>query len=716
MVNFDNKVQKKEWIWVLLITTIFICLLYHKVIKEPNQFLVPNGDGMKNYYTFMYHIKYDSSLMTFEGMNYPFGENIIFTDNQPLLSNTTKIISTILPFFQCYLPAVHNLSLILGIIFGGLGLFLCFRYLKVDFYFSVICTLGIIALNPQAARINAHFAMFYPIIPWIFYLWLHFWEGNKNLLISALIGLVITLSGLLHMYYFITGSILTCLSIFLYYIFKSPNGKWLEMIKVTLLQVIIPFTILTFLSSFFNHSSDRPTEPWGFFLFHSTWEGLFFSYKLPLFEFVNNNITKVRILDGEGKNYIGIAAVLVSLFGILQLFFNFKKFKIFIGSANITSYLLGIFILSALISFGYPFTISGLEWLLDYTGPFKQFRSIGRVGWVSFYAINLISVPLIYHWLKNKNVHQLYFYTIPFIILLEGVLFSNKRESYQTNLEAYQCATKQDLPINANDYQATLPDPYFHIGSESFSWWDQAENVNQTFKLGYTLHLPTMGVNMSRTSFKQSLLLNELIDQPTKVPEIIEIIRKKSTKPILVIESKLQINDSRAKLTHWTKYAPIVFENDEFLLRRLELEMFEQVVKIYNDSIRQMVTVPPPFKKNLEFTKIKGSNGWGYESSIQFDSIISGKYIISYTMECPNPTFVLSTTEAYQFDNIHGTLDYVGEGNRFNYKKIEGQKLLFETPVNLKSNVAKLVVKVSKFNQKEKDILQISNAHIRTAL
>lgn len=71
-----------------------------------------------------------------------------------------------------------------------------------------------------------------------------------------------------------------------------------------------------------------------------------------------------------------------------------------------------------------------------------------------------------------------------------------------------------------------------------FSWWEQGEVVTQSYKIGYNMALPSMGVMMSRTSFGQSLLLNELTNQPFKVPKIIDIIRAKSKKPLLVIETK----------------------------------------------------------------------------------------------------------------------------------------------------------------------------------
>lgn len=41
-------------------------------------------------------------------------------------------------------------------------------------------------------------------------------------------------------------------------------------------------------------------------------------------------------------------------------------------------------------------------------------------------------------------------------------------------------------------------------------------------------------------------------------------------------------------------------------------------------------------------------------------------------------------------------------------------KILIETPINIKPNATKVLIRVTKFNQKEKHNLNIENAHIRS--
>jgi hypothetical protein len=83
-------------------------------------------------------------------------------------------------------------------------------------------------------------------------------------------------------------------------------------------------------------------------------------------------------------------------------------------------------------------------------------------------------------------------------------------------------------------------------------------------------------------------------------------------------------------------------------------------------------------------------------------------------MTCPDPTYVLSTSEIWQFDQNHNMLDYVGEGNRFNYKMATETEYLFTAKINIKENTKKVVFKISKFNQKGKHNLNIRQAILKS--
>jgi hypothetical protein len=724
MPTFIRKLTSKN-IWLAaFVLLLFFSLVYRNILDHPNQFLVSGGDGMKNYYTFMYHIAQDSSYMGFEGMNYPFGENIIFTDNQPLFANAVKWLSHVFPGILCYLPAIHNLALLGGVILGAFGLYLCFLKRGVAAGFALIATAGLMLMHPQADRIHGHFALFYPVLPWLFLLWLSIFEKGIRWRYDVIIGTIILCSGLLHMYYFITGSILSVLGLFMLSLDKDKKPTLLPALRCFMIQIVVPFIVLYQFTSRFHVVTDRPSDPWGFFSFHSAWEGLFFSYRLPLFNLINTNLISVRELDVEGKYYMGILAVVFVLWQLGNG--GAKVVKSIIGKAwpsgalslalpgGRNQFLWGIFILSALISFGYPFTISGLEGMLDFTGPFKQFRSIGRVAWISFYAINLLAIPTFYTWWtkwQQGPKKTILYFALPGIALAEGVMMYYTKPVQQTELHAYYCTEAYgNLPVKAEEYQALLPDPYFSVGSEGFAWWEQGQNVNQNFALSYRLKIPTMGVNLSRTSHRESFLLNELVCQPYRVPEIIKLIAAKDTRPLLVVETKLDVHEHRCRLRHWTQETPVVFENEEFRLRRLELASFDSIVQKFTDSLQR---IPQTTVKEVSFSKAKGPKGWGYEAYLPIDSTLKGQRTIGYWIEASNASIVHCITEVWQYDSLHNQLDYIGEANRFNYKKYEGNQLWIDTPVLIKPETTKLVIRVSKEKMKEAEQLQITRAGIR---
>src|SRR5689334_14984678 len=79
---------RKTW-RILVILTLPAAIIYHfftKIFACPACYLyVDIGDGEKNYFTLAWYVLHDKGWH-FSGMNYPYGENIIYTDNQPILA------------------------------------------------------------------------------------------------------------------------------------------------------------------------------------------------------------------------------------------------------------------------------------------------------------------------------------------------------------------------------------------------------------------------------------------------------------------------------------------------------------------------------------------------------------------------------------------------------------------------------------------------------
>src|SRR5258708_5825721 len=84
-----TKTQQRIWLFLTFLFAIgIVAITFPQILMNPGH-VVPNlsGDGGKNMFAYLYHILYDKGLW-FSGMNYPYGEHILYVDGQPLLSVT----------------------------------------------------------------------------------------------------------------------------------------------------------------------------------------------------------------------------------------------------------------------------------------------------------------------------------------------------------------------------------------------------------------------------------------------------------------------------------------------------------------------------------------------------------------------------------------------------------------------------------------------------
>ena len=87
-----NSFKKSSWfILFFLLTLSLISYRWSEWINLPSHYVVePYGDGIKSYLVPLYHIKFDKSFNHYDGMNYPYGENIVAADGLATLSFPLK--------------------------------------------------------------------------------------------------------------------------------------------------------------------------------------------------------------------------------------------------------------------------------------------------------------------------------------------------------------------------------------------------------------------------------------------------------------------------------------------------------------------------------------------------------------------------------------------------------------------------------------------------
>ena len=178
---------------VLLCGIAFVLVCYFPMVLNPNGYLFSSeGDGLKNYYTYAYHISHDTTLSEMEGMNFPYGENFLYTDGHPILSSALQKLNTISPFIGENAVGLLNVCMFLSMVLTFPVTFLLLKKFGISSWLAILFSIAIASLAPQVFRLQGHLALSYSVsIPLSWLMYLHYRDSDKKwwwLLIAAIIS------------------------------------------------------------------------------------------------------------------------------------------------------------------------------------------------------------------------------------------------------------------------------------------------------------------------------------------------------------------------------------------------------------------------------------------------------------------------------------------------------------------------------------------------
>src|SRR6187431_404614 len=158
------------WItFVLAVPGIIIFSAFKKIFPCPSCYLFEDGgDGLKNYYTLDYYVKHDQGWH-FTGMNYPYGENIIYTDNQPILAMLLGWLDRNVVDMDHHVIGTLNMLLLLSVYFAVLVCYLLLRRWSVGWWWALATSMCIVFMSPQLLRFHGHYGLGYIVfLPLLF--------------------------------------------------------------------------------------------------------------------------------------------------------------------------------------------------------------------------------------------------------------------------------------------------------------------------------------------------------------------------------------------------------------------------------------------------------------------------------------------------------------------------------------------------------------------
>lgn len=530
------------------------------------------GDAFNAYNLVTYHAKYDSTYTLFEGMAYPYGEHVTIASTIPLISNGLKFLISIgLDLTNYAIPILHY-SMLFSYLICALFLYLIFSRLALPPWFSLIVAIALTFMSPQAERLFGHYGLAHLYaIPATIYFLMRF-DERSDWWSSIGLFLTVLLTSLIQFYFFAITAFMIAFFYFFSFLKKARRSgneakKWLfpksEFIKYAThfsFQVILPYAL--FLIWFAQYDvPNRPDKPYGFLLFVSHWEGLFISLRMPYWEWINDNLIEIRKVNFEGKAYVGIVAFGVFLTMLFHWFSHLFKRSFFQKMTVLTSkkaekaskselilmrgleklvyddadFLRRLFAMAFVLlvfSFGFPFIIPGLEGLLNYSGPLKQFRSVGRFNWIFYFVINIIIFTYLYRKFRTKKAWLI----LPLALLVYESWQYNHARPYRmdTVTEFHQGKTFQDKTgFDFENYQAILPIPYFHVGTDNFNAKVHGRIQQKSLSLSMETGLPLLASMGNRSSVSRAYKLFQTTVEPYEIPSILQDF--KNDKPLLLM-------------------------------------------------------------------------------------------------------------------------------------------------------------------------------------
>lgn len=537
--------RKYATITLLLIATIATIYCMPDMVLSPGEILINiGGDAAKNYYTFLYHAQNGSGIW-FEGMNYPYGEHIVFTDAQPLFAVLLSNMKWVNPLI------IFHLLLATGFFLAIVYVYKILVRFQVHSLFALIFAPLITIMSPQIFKLEQHFSLAYIcLLPAFFYYSIAWYQDTKR---SSLLGLFLVslLCSFIHLYFALMivfwvvlysgGYTLQVVSMKQRTSVKNLLPYWLASLSpVILLQIFIWLT---------DPHKDRPSYPYGARAHRTTFNELFTSYLSPIWQWVVKQTDVGRLGGGgEGYSYLGVTVILIlSTSAIVYIIKSVKRKTLYINSNNGLG--IWLFIASGMLVFCSGIIFVKCFVCLDYASFIKQFRAIGRFSWPFYNIVTIVAVVLLYEsykylLIRNRFIARSIVILAALLWLIEAVPYAIYTRTLSAkgseHYKEFYVGKSWDSELkkygyNKDDFQSILQLPYVHIGTEKLGVnAGYGGRLVDGFSASLALNLPLMDVMMSRSSwgqaFKQVRISGGLFaDQ--------QVLKDCNEKPILLIHS-----------------------------------------------------------------------------------------------------------------------------------------------------------------------------------
>lgn len=610
---------------VLLTGILLICFYHHEILNAHNLGYGVWGDGYKNFYTLAYYVNYGSGPH-FTGMNYPFGENILFTDNQPLLAVVLNKAAMVLPAIKSNIHLIISIILFLSVVFSTGIIYLLLIELEVLPFVAAISASFIALMSPNFDHFLSLYSLAYThFIPLLLYFTYKIITTERILRNALWCSLAVLCFTFIHLY-FLAFALLFVVSVVVLYpiAIRSDKTTAVKRIAALLTTVIVPLISLKLFLLFTDSITDRPQNPSGYLVGYSQLHYILFHPNSVLFRLIEYYLPTqavTMIFGYDAKCYIGLSSSILLVIGSVLFIKNKLQKRQLAPSKSALLLLLLASVPVLLFAMAIPFQYKKFEPLYNaLPNAIKQFRAAARFSWIFYYTAGFVAVVVLNHlFLKavaTSKIKASALLAIVFGVWLTDTTTTNTYQAknfkeYATvvNEEVYKNSLLQKLKhagCNVSSFQAIIPLPFYHIGSEKIG---NTSSMNFTsMQASLITGLPLFSCQMSRTSTSQSLSTLNLLSNAYLRKDILKNITDK--RPVLLMTGKADLTEAEKALRSKASYL-FTHDEDDFLI--LPIGAFDDSI----DAVKEKVKTEMPL-----YTKYKTYFSNAIENKVVFENEI----------------------------------------------------------------------------------------------
>jgi hypothetical protein len=565
--------QGRWTIWCL--SSIWIIWFFGPVLWHPDDYLMgTTGDGLKNYFTFAYHVRHDTSWIAFNGCNYPFKDHVNYTDGHPILS---------LLFGQLSIVKNHpvgflNLFMISGFLVGSWLLYEWLLLWKIQPVVAVIGAFLIHLGHPQLDRLLGHLSLAAVwAVPAMIYL-LERWrlQGGKRFLILAY--LVCLFLWLLHPYLgLMANSLLLIFPLITRFVLNEKVNDWKWSSFLGLLAILQFFLFVKWT----DHHPDRPDGGAGFLQYLTSFEALFGGLDGNAIEWL---FGPSHLKEGhyEGQAYLGFIPIIVWLSaGILAIWkLRCSGWRNAEGHSKLHWWVTALLFL--IFACGIPF-IWGLQDVLPHLPFLNHFRCPGRFVWV-FYFVFSASAFCFLQFLLDQN--RGWTLAVSVLLLLIGILDHGQRQIRVHNhmgmhpnvfnphfIEPADIAYIERIKNHSTKTDAIWTIPQICYGSDFYTRSFDAELMKRAYVVSYHTGIPLFGTMNPRASYSESRAYLQMTAKNIFYKDMWKLLQDSTNFYILPLGNPLWQDEERL-VPFANNWRTIAQEKEEFA--RLQWKANEQ--------------------------------------------------------------------------------------------------------------------------------------------